>query len=208
MKNYKKALMAASIVILPMLVSCEKDGSALFKGNYSFKTSGNISVVRDEAFQNDTTYSVSTITTEDSIIPQVKIDTIVTVHDDTLTVMIDNEAGIMDITEIDAETGASVITLNVTGGEVVAYYASAEGRSITIEPLKRYMRLMTGSLLDGSGTELDGDNVMGEVNISGTGNIYDNIIIFDLDYSGDFTCNGILYHITSSDVICRAKKTE
>lgn len=199
-------VVAASAV---MLVSCAQEGTALFKGNYSFKTSGNVSIVRDEAFLNDTTFNIYTEIPEGSSVPVVKVDTVVTVHDETLKVMIDNEAGQMDITEMDSSTGDMLLTMNITGGEMVAYYAVAKDGAMTITPAERHMKLVSGAFsVFGGESVLDGGTVMADIRVSGSGKKYDNIVIFDLDYSGDLTVGGILYHIVDSDVICRAKVNE
>lgn len=207
-----KKIIVAAVMSLPLfLVSCTREGTALFKGNYSFKTSGNVSVTRDEAFRNDTTFNRRIVIPEGSYLPVEVVDTVVTVHDDTLKLMIDTEAGQMDITGMGAGSDDMLITMNVTAGEMVAYYAEAGTDVMSVRPSKRHMRLVSGlrSILGGPEAEgLDGVTVMADIEVSGSGRKYDNIVIFDLDYAGDFTVDGILYHITDSDIICRARENE
>jgi len=189
--------MAVAIVILPMLASCEKVGSALFRGNYSFKTSGSITAVRDSAYIYDTTYTVNGF----------QIDTIVTEHSEPMTFNINHEAGQMDITEINSEDNTVVITMNVTGGGIIVYYATAEGSSISLDETVRHITL-TSTSLSSDGGELDGKFISTDITINGAGEMYDNIALFNLDYAGDFWCNDRLYHITDCDIVCRAKRNE
>lgn len=201
-------IMTAAAVI-SSLCACSREGFRLFRGDYSFKTSGTISVVRDEAFQNDASFVLVTVPGDDELQTEIRTDTVITVHDDTLTVAIDVEAGQMNIAELDRENGEVMVTMNVTGGGVAAFRAFAEGRILTLTPYRRHMKLVSGtqSIIGNTGISLSG-NVSGDFEISGSAERYEDIVLFSLEYGGDFILDDILYHIVDSDILCRARKNE
>ena len=202
-----KTMTAAAVI--SSLCACSREGFRLFRGDYSFKTSGTISVVRDEAFQNDTSFVLVTVPGDDELQTEIRTDTVITVHDDTLTVAIDVEAGQMNIAELDRENGEVMVTMNVTGGGVAAFRAFAEGRILTLTPYRRHMKLVSGtqSIIGNTGISSSG-NVSGDFEISGSAECYEDIVLFSLEYGGDFILDDILYHIVDSDILCRARKNE
>jgi len=191
--EYMKVASATLAVLL--LVSCEKEGIYRFKGNYSFKTSGHITVVRDEAFVNDTTYKLNGF----------QIDTIVTVRDEEMTLNVNVESGQMDITAMTEED--MVVSLNVLGGGIIVYYATAEGEDLTLNEATRHLTIANFSLTE-SDEEFGSRAISADLTVNGTAKRYDNIVLFDLDYTGDFWANDRLYHIVDSDIVCRAKANE
>ena len=185
------------MVAILALASCEKQGIDRFRGNYSFKTSGSITVVRDPEFIYDTTY----------VLRDGAIDTVVTEHSDPMTLSLTNEMGQMDITVVDAKENGMVVTMNVTGGDMVVYYASAEGKDLVLDEAHRHISLFT-PVADGQDEEFGLRPVVSDVTVTGGGQKYDNIILLDLRYEGDFWANDRLYHITDCDIVCRAKLNE
>ena len=223
MKMKKSSIIfAIALVALVCAASCTKQGGARFRGNYSFKTSGYVDVVRDPSCQYDTTILTRRDVIQDTIIdpitrdttfdshlgPEYK-DTLVTQFPDSSSVSISTESGQMDITEIDGDK--LLVTMNCTGGDLVVYYATASGDVLTLEPSRRKANMDLGiTTLDGSDDEISFNEtaVKADILVSGTGRRYDNIILFDLTYEGSYKYNDILYDICGSSVHCRAKEND
>lgn len=233
----KKILSVAFVVAVAVFFacSCEKSGTGRFKGNYSFKTSGTVRVVRctEDRFDTliterrrrdttgvkyDTTWvwgipggTVERVDTNYVTEWNTYKDTVISEFPDSTTISISTESGQMDITEIDRSTGDMVITMNVTGGDMVVYYAVAEGDKIVLTPQDRHFSLGTASAHIGTVDEawdVDATSMEADVTVSGTGVRYDNIILFDLKYDGTYTYNDIKYDILDSKIDCRAKLNE
>ena len=180
MKIKKTALTAFSsaLVIIALLTSCRKEDSWYFSGNYSFKTSGMIQVRGKD-------------------IPQ-------TLPQD-FTVDLITESGQMDITTVNSGNGEMVITMNVTGGDLLVYYATVKGDDIVLTPEKRKMSF-TIPWLDSEG-KITERKIDTDVTVSGEGKRYDNIILLSFRYDGTFTVDGkTVYEIYDSDINCRAKR--
>ena len=218
----KKSTIFLAAVLTLALAGCAKQGTARFTGNYSFKTSGYVDVVRDPSCQYDTTILTRHDVIRDTIIdpitrdttfdshlgPEYK-DTLVTQFPDSSSVSISTESGQMDITEIDGDK--LLVTMNCTGGDLVVYYATAGGDLLTLEPSRRKANMDLGiTTLDGSDDEISFNEtaVKADILVSGTGRRYDNIILFDLTYEGSYKYNDILYDICGSSVHCRAKEND
>lgn len=187
--------MAVAIISIAFASSCQKDGVELFRGNYSFKTSGSITVVRDAAYVNDTTYQINGF----------QIDTIVTAHPEQMTLSINTESGQMDITSMGEEN--LMVSMNVIGGEMVLYYATAEGSDLTLNEASRHLTIANFSLTEDD-EEFGSRAISADLTVNGTAQRYENIVLFNLTYDGDFWANDRLYHIVDSDIICRAKLNE
>ena len=250
MRQFVNIMMTVAAVTLS-LCSCSREGTSFLRGDYSFKTSGTISVTRDPSCRLDTSFVTVTVPVEGQVLPEIRIDTVVTVHDDTLRLVIDNESGQMNIAEIDRKTGEMLVTMNISGGGVLAFRAVAEGNSLEISPFQRFMTLVSGSqsILGASashlapgesgslassaasgiqaapggtgseglsrasggssnGSELDGARIRTDVEVGGVGKRYEDILLLNLRYRGEFTSEKILYQIVDSDVLCRARRNE
>ena len=250
MRQFVNIMMTVAAVTLS-LCSCSREGTSFLRGDYSFKTSGTISVTRDPSCRLDTSFVTVTVPVEGQVLPEFRIDTVVTVHDDTLRLVIDNESGQMNIAEIDRKTGEMLVTMNISGGGVLAFRAVAEGNSLEISPFQRFMTLVSGSqsILGASasqlapgesgslassaasgiqaasggtgseglsrasggssnGSELDGVRIRTDVEVGGVGKRYEDILLLNLRYRGEFTSEKILYQIVDSDVLCRARRNE
>ncbi len=173
--------MLAMSLLLFSLTACEKEGVNRFKGNYTFKISGSITVERDAADAE-----------EDS---------------EPITLSLTNESGQMDITVVDEDANRLAVSMNVTSGDMLVWYATAEGKLLQLEETQRHMTFST-TMLNGYHSEFGTAPVGADVTITGSGERYDNIIIMDLSYTGDFQANDRTYHITDSDIVCRAKLNE
>ena len=215
-------IFAALAIAVLCVAACQKQGTARFRGNYSFKTSGYVDVVRDTSCQYDTTIrtrrdviqdtivnSLTGDTTYDSHLGPEYQDTVITHFPDSSSVSISTESGQMDITEIGGDR--VLVTMNCTGGDLIVYYATVRGDEIILEPTRRKSDMDLGiTSISGSDDEFSYDetSVKADILVSGTGRRYDNIILFDLDYTGSYTYNSILYNIYGCDVHCRAKVNE
>ena len=161
-----------------VLCSCSKEGAALFKGNYSFKTSGSISA-RQISVPADT------------LLPS------------DVTIKLATESGQMDITPRDGD--AMLVSMNVTGGDMLVYDAKADGDELIISQDTRSMVLAFPS---GDESQILSPTVRADIAISGSGHRYDNIILFRFTCGGVFSVGDVEYEIYSSDVDCRAKLNE
>jgi len=133
-------------------------------------------------------------------------DTVVREYPDTITMSLSPESGQMDITETDASAGDMVVTMNITGGDLLVYYAHSDGSLLTLEPTRRLLHSGETLLSNIPLEEMSGLDA--DVTVTGTAHRYSNILLFDLDYAGVFTYGGIHYDITGSEVNCRAKLNE
>ena len=59
-----------------------------------------------------------------------------------------------------------------------------------------------------NGSELDGVRIRTDVEVGGVGKRYEDILLLNLRYRGEFTSEKILYQIVDSDVLCRARRNE
>lgn len=109
-------IFAAIISVALAAAGCTKDGPDLFKGNWSFKTSGTVVL----------TLSGSSAGTE------------------TMTASIVTESGQMDIITADKDLGDMVITMNAVLGDAVVMNAVAKGDSLTVDRFSRRVRLQVG----------------------------------------------------------------
>ena len=109
-------IFAAIISVALAAAGCTKDGPDLFKGNWSFKTSGTVVL----------TPSGSSAGTE------------------TMTASIVTESGQMDIITADKDLGDMVITMNAVLGDAVVMNAVAKGDSLTVDRFSRRVRLQVG----------------------------------------------------------------
>lgn len=164
-----------------VLCSCQKEGTRLFEGSYSFKTSGVLYARQAEPV--------------DSLYPE------------DVTIMLATESGQMDMTPA-GEDGRMFLTMNVTGGGIVVYGVSVDGDSVSIDPDRRNIVFPFPDREDRPFREDSDITVQAELGVTGSGKRYDNIILFRLDYTGSFTVDDAEYVIYDSDIDCRAKLNE
>ena len=107
----KRFLTVAAVAVSVVLaVSCTKEGAPRFKGNYTFKTSGTITVrpSGDDAAE-------------------------------TVQISLPDESGQMDIVTADKSSGDMVVAMNIVGGSVLTFDAVADGRTLTLTPFSRHL---------------------------------------------------------------------
>lgn len=180
------AALAAAVMFFS---ACSKEGPGRFEGNYSFNTSGTLTLAPHNT-GSDTGGSGSGETgSTDGI-------------DNVLTVSIPSEGGQMDIVTADKKSGNMMVTMRPLGGGVHVFDAVADGKTITLQPADRILSISwNGGLISSTATA--------NVTIGGYGERYNDVIIFRLDYTGTCTApDGTIYDITASRVDCVAKEND
>ena len=98
------------------LAACQKKNASLFRGDYSFKTSG--SVILDEIDAEDEPASY--------------------------TVSLPNEIGQLEISELGNGKDSVLVVMNTMGGEVVVTHALCKNNEIFLHDYKKNTLLFTG----------------------------------------------------------------
>lgn len=223
----RNLILAAAVfaALLLSLTSCEKEGTRLYEGYYSFKTSGTLTIDREinasdddsdaESDTDDTTTGgddTSAGTTSllpssalddllDSLgisLPDLRdslgIDSDITLPttDGTFKSSLSSESGQMNIVTTGENT--MIVTLNIVGGDVLVFDATVDGKKITLNPINRILTIKD-----------EGLTFTIDATVEGTGEKYDDVVIFSLKYTGDTSYLVYNYTITDSDVKCVAK---
>ena len=178
MKPFVAAL--AVVVSLMSLISCEKEGVKLFDGNYSFKTSGILTVERiAKVSESDASAGILDIPDGNR----------------TFRLALTSESGQMNV--IKTGDNSVIVTMNVVGGDAFVFSGKAEGKVLTLDPAVRFV-----SFRDGANT------VSLEVTVSGTAEKHDDVAVFTLEYTGGGETTLYDYKILASEVKCVAKLNE
>lgn len=178
MKPFVAAL--AVVVSLMSLISCEKEGVKLFGGNYSFKTSGILTVERTaKVSESDASAGILDIPDGNR----------------TFRLALTSESGQMNV--IKTGDNSVIVTMNVVGSDAFVFSGKAEGKVLTLDPAVRFV-----SFRDGANT------VSLEVTVSGTAEKHDDVAIFTLEYTGGGETTLYDYKILASEVKCVAKLNE
>lgn len=201
-----KRFIAFAAAVLAMS-ACSKENTKQFRGYYSFKTGGSVEIsgkiytVKEDTVKIDTiphTISLGPLTFRDTTYNyHVKLDTIAS-RDTTITRHIVAESGQMHILE--NGTDRMKVTMNITGGDPVVFEAVAGGDNITLSPVKRYITVSK----DG-GVGLPSRCWM---DVGGSGKRYENMIIFNMTYQGDYNFEGIEGTVSKSEINCIATPNE
>lgn len=201
-----KRFFAFAAAVLAMS-ACSKEYTKQFRGYYSFKTGGSVEItgkiytVKEDTVKIDTiphTISLGPLTFRDTTYNyHVKLDTIAS-RDTTVTRHIVAESGQMHI--LDDGTDRMKVTMNITGGDPVVFEAVAGGDNITLSPVKRYITVSK----DG-GVGLPSRCWM---DVGGSGKRYENMIIFNMTYQGDYNFEGIEGTVSKSEINCIATPNE
>ena len=178
MKPFVAAL--AVVVSLMSFCSCEKEGVKLFDGNYSFKTSGILTIERTaKVSESDASAGILDIPDGNR----------------TFRLALTSESGQMNV--IKTGDNSVIVTMNVVGGEAFVFSGNAEGKVLTLDPAVRFV-----SFRDGANT------VSLEITVSGTAEKHDDVAIFTLEYTGGGETTLYDYKILASEVKCVAKLNE
>lgn len=114
-----KRIIPIVICAFMALASCQKKNAPLFRGDYSFKTSG--SVTLDE------------INTED--------------EPASFTVSLPNEIGQLEISDLGNGKDSVLVVMNTMGGEVVVAHALCKDNEIFLRDFKKNTLLFTGDTI-------------------------------------------------------------
>ena len=125
MENKNTLIMKKTLLIiccLMALTACQKKNAPLFRGDYSFKTSG--SVTLDEIVaEGDTDEPAS------------------------YTVGLPNEIGQLEISDLDNGKDSVLVVMNTMGGEVVVTHAFCKDNEIFLKDFTKNTLLFTGDSL-------------------------------------------------------------
>ena len=114
----KKTIIIAFLTLLA-LASCQKKNAPLFRGDYSFKTSGSVTL--------------------DEIVPEG--DTIEPVS---FVVNLPNEIGQLEISDLGNGKDSVLVVMNTMGGEVVVTHAFCKDNEIFLRDFTKNALLFTG----------------------------------------------------------------
>ena len=115
----KKISILLSIICLIALASCQKKNAPLFRGDYSFKTSGSV--------------TLEEINTED--------------EPSSYTISLPNEIGQLEISDLGNGKDSVLVVMNTMGGEVVVTHALCKDNEIFLRDYKKNTLLFTGDSL-------------------------------------------------------------
>ncbi len=149
------------------LTSCHKSGVSLFEGDYSFKTSGEISINVE-----------GQIDTLDVNIPA------------SLDVSLANDVGQLNICASGKENGQVIVVMNYLNGDVVVTSGTCNGNTLELSTFQRNVLPVSVSSL------LSNFSIL----VSGTGRMYDDMIVFDMSYKGKASIGTVSYKIKEKDV--------
>ena len=101
------------------LAACQKKNAPLFRGDYSFKTSGSVTLDEINADDEPASYTVS----------------------------LPNEIGQLEISDLDNGKDSVLVVMNTMGGEVVVTHALCKDNEIFLRDFKKNTLLFTGDSL-------------------------------------------------------------
>ena len=114
MKNIRLVLFV--FCALMALASCQKKNAPLFRGDYSFKTSGSVTLDEINVEDEPASYTVS----------------------------LPNEIGQLEISALGNDKDSVVVVMNTMGGEVVVTHAFCKDNEIFLRDFKKNTLLLTG----------------------------------------------------------------
>lgn len=176
----KRIFGSAILIAFTLLFSgCSKDSTDAVPGTYTYKISGTVTLMPAQLAGLDAAtlaaYKAAGIAV------------------DPVTVGLYPEQGQMHIIE---DGDRVIVTLNDILGNADVTTATVNGRTLTLAGTD----MKAAQLTDGI------DKIgAGMVVYGGTGSRYDDMLIIDLQYQGQFTVNDILMTVISSDVNCVAQ---
>ena len=104
---------------LVALAACQKKNAPLFRGDYSFKTSGSVTLNEIDAEDEPASFTVS----------------------------LPNEIGQLEISALDNGKDSVLVVMNTMGGEVVVTHAFCKDNEIFLRDFKKNTLLFTGDSL-------------------------------------------------------------
>ncbi len=206
MTTMKKALLLIAAII--SLASCSKQGTAVYRGYYSFKTGGSLDIegkvydIERDTVKIDTTIREITIggrTIKDTSYRYHIIADTIAVRDTAFTKHLVAESGQMHI--LNDSGNDMYVTMNITGGDPVVFKATVTGGDIILSPSPRTVTIRPD--------DSDSDRtVLCDMEVSGRGHRYDNMILFNLTYLGKYSYDDLDGSVKNSRVDCIATENE
>jgi len=111
-----KRILLIFICGLFALASCQKSGMHLFRGDYSFKTSGSVTLDEIDPEDEPASYTVS----------------------------LPNEIGQLEISALGNDRDSLLVVMNTMGGEVIVTHALCDGNEIFLKDFTKNTLLFTG----------------------------------------------------------------
>ena len=115
----KKLSILFSLCCLLAMVSCQKKSAPLFRGDYSYKTSGSVTL--------------------DEIVAEGETD-----EPASYTISLPNEIGQLQISNLDNGKDSVLVVMNTMGGEVVVTHAICKDNEIFLKDFTKNTLLFTG----------------------------------------------------------------
>ena len=115
----KKSYLLFAICGLLALSACQKRGMHLFRGDYSFKISGSVTLDEIDPENEPASYTVG----------------------------LPNEIGQLEISDLDDGKDSVLVVMNTMGGEVVVTHALCKDNEIFLRDFKKNTLLFTGDSL-------------------------------------------------------------
>ena len=112
----KKTHILLAFCFLLALAACQKKNAPLFRGDYSFKTSGSVTLDEINAEDEPISYTIS----------------------------LPNEIGQLEISALDNGKDSVLVVMNTMGGEVVVTHACCKDNEIFLRDFKKNTLLFTG----------------------------------------------------------------
>lgn len=174
MKNSVFSLIAAAFLCLAA-AGCQKSGKDVYRGEYSFKTSGYLTAVCE--FSREEGGSSKT---------------------DVIILELNTESGQMDISDMGGDD--VLVSMNCIPGGIKLRNATVAPDRLVINPTVERTSYTFKKILP----EIESS----DFTVKGEGKKYEDILVFNLEYSGTISYLGNYYAITESHVICRAKENK
>jgi len=167
----KKVLFACLLaVVSAALCSCHKSGVNLFAGDYSFKTSGEISITAQAVIDG----SNITIPAE-------------------VNANLSNDIGQLNISVADKKNDKVIVVINYLNGDVVTTTGTCNGKTIELDEFRRNtLPVSVNSLFSANSTYI---TICGTGQMYG-----DDMVIFDMKYHGTAKIGSVTYKITDKNI--------
>lgn len=196
-----KKLTLLFLAVSCLLCSCTRQGPALYRGSYSFKTGGSIDITGEVLDIVKDTVKTDTIITgflfRDTSYRYHVVNDTIGKHDTTFTRRLLSEKGQMHI--VSAGADSLMVTMNITGGDPLVFSAAVLDGSLRLQPSRRSVSLSDENIFRVESLE---------VLASGSGKRFEDVIIFEMDYRGNYQSEGFEGMIVSSNIKCVATENE
>lgn len=173
------------IAATAVLASCSRQEANIYRGYYSFKTGGYLEI-------EGKVYDIE-------VDPESGIADTLGSRDTVFTRNLSHESGQMHI--LSAGENNVKVTMNLTAGNPIVFDAQAFKENLTLQPTIRQVTIIPDA-------EQGGQDMSLLMTVSGVGRKYENMVIFDLEYNGDYGFPGVSGKVRSSHVNCIATKNE